>query len=478
MKRTTRILSLILAVVMLISVMGIQAFAEGSPAYEQEGFTYVAFGDSYSRGMGCSDTWEEDTELDYGWYEHQSRCVPGAYPTLVAQALEGCVYESANNYLDDPDCTFWPLIQNGQRIAGVLDGLGIDDGYYDEEFYHQPTRGHNRRYNKFVRYFGNPDSSMGPNGETWGEYGTVYDARELIAKADLITLQLGMADCLNRPVYAAAEEYLGGDLNFDDADTETILAFVAAVVENMYEGYEYFLNAYPLLLDYLTETNEDGEIVIMTAANPAFGINLSEEYLIPIGTAFSGITIAMNEHIRDWADEYNLIFVDISNVETSATEYDWTLIDDIMDGKAEVGTHPSPNGHKQIARMILSAYENRHKPATRDIVVDLGRLDRVSYVMVNGVLVKNYKVEDCTLTIPNKSKLANNLTVAVIEKNGKVAARTYQLVYHRGEGYSAYRIYSTNDVVKVVTSPVTNLLNLGGKVASKLTSTVTSLFKK
>jgi len=473
-----RTLALALSFLLLIPCLGVceASAASESPKYEQEGFTYVCFGDSFTRGMGCSDNWEEETELDYGWYDHQSRNVTGAYPYIVATEL-GCDTVTDNGYLDEPDATYWPLIQNGQRVAGVLDFFGVEDNYYDSYFYHDPDRGHARRYDKFVKYFGNPDSTYPTEGSTYGEYGSVYDARELVESADLITVQLGMADVFNRPVFAAAQEYLGGDLNFNDADTETIAKFAARVVENMYEGYDYFVEAYPKLVEYLkglTENGKNGSIVLLTVANPAFGLNLSDEVLLPIGTAFSAISILVNEHIRQCAEEYGVLCVDISNVDTSSNEYDWSL-DDMFDGKAEIGTHPSPNGHKQIARMIIDAYRNQNKPVTTDIVLDLGRFSSIDYVMLDGKILsaEDYSVKDNVLTVKSTSVFHKSLTIAVKKSAFDLAVSVYSLSYDSDNGYAAYRLYTTNSVVSVAKSAV----NIGKAAVNKIVSGLSNLLK-
>lgn len=454
MKKTSKALATLLAVVMLFSCVSAVAMAE-SPEYTQEDFTYVAFGDSYTRGMGCSDTWEADTKLDYSGYDHQSRNVPGAYPYIVAQAL-GCDTETANGYLDEPDASYWPLIQNGQRIAGVMDLLGIDDGYWDSYFYHDLNRGHGRRYEKLVKCFGNPDSKWRAEDDLYGQFGSVYDARELIKDADLITLQLGMADVMNRPVYAAAQEYLGGDLNFD-VDAEVLAAFAAKVLYNIAEGFNYFKEYYPVLLKYISEFNEDGEVMVLSVANPAYGINISNEILVPIGDAFSVISMAMNKLIKQWAEEYGLTYIDISNVDTGAVTNDWTLVEDIMNGgKAEVGTHPSPEGHAQIARQIIRAFEGSDTAKKYEVQLDIGRFDGITSVKVNGKSSTDYTLDgNKLLTVNCKGPLAKALTITYVTPEGKTVTSTYELTWHSSDGYSAYRVYTTNDLSSVVTTAVT-----------------------
>lgn len=483
-----------LAVIMLLSTVGMTAYAEGvdTPVpYEKEGFTYVCFGDSYTRGMGCSDNWEEETDIEFQNGEYQRRNITGAYPYLVATNL-GCDTETENGYLNDPDSTYWPLVQNGQRVAGVLDFFGVDDNYYDSYFYHGIKksglrRGHAVRYDRFVKYFGNPDSVYPKENETFGAYGSVYDARDLVKAADLLTVQLGMADVLNRPIYAAAQECLPtGNLNFDGAETEDIVKFAAKVIENMYEGYEYFERAYPMLVEYLTNLNrgeggKNGTIILLSMANPMFGINISDDILLPIGNVFSVITAKANTIIKKTAEKYGVIYLDISNVDTSSNEYDWT-ISDVLDGNDDIATHPSPNGHKQIANMILNAYNNQNKPVTKNIVLDLGRFDNVSYVMLDDRILSpgEYTVEKpngltSVLTIKNKSTHHDILTVAV-DKGKNIAASVYKLEYESDSGYSAYRLYTTNGVFNLL-RPILDLFkNLSDSVMNvfKLPTFMTS----
>ena len=460
-----RILAFTLTIFLLIPCLGIStAFAApSSPKYAQEGFTYVCFGDSFARGMGCTN-WEELVEPEYGNSEHQTRNVYGSYAYLVAKEL-GCNLGPANNYLEEPNATFWPLVHNGQMLSGVLDFFGIEDNYFDSLFCHNyETTSHAYRYDRFVDYFGSSDSVWAKDpSKTYGDiesevegdtYGTTYDARDLVKKADLITVQLGMGDILNRPVYAAAGEYLSGGLKFDGVDAETIAKFVVRVVELMYESYEYFIKAYPLLINYLKTQNEGGSVILVSISNPAFGINLSNEVLLPIGNAFSAISALVNQHIKKTAEEYGVPYVDVSNVDTNANENDWSLDDVFRGGNDRNATHPSDNGHAQIARMIIDAYQNQNKSATRNIVVDLGRFSSIDYVMLDGRMLgaKEYKVENSVLTIKNFSILHRSMTVAVKKDTNDFALTSYRLQYELGKGYSAYRTYTTNSVAAVAKS--------------------------
>ena len=108
------------------------------------------------------------------------------------------------------------------------------------------------------------------------------------------------------------------------------------------------------------------------------------------------------------------------------------------------------------------------------INVDLGRFDRVDYVLVNGIPVKNYSMDGFMLTIPYSGIFANNLTVGVKNDDGSVAVQTYQLVYKAHEGYVAYRIYGTNDIGGLLMRPWRTFVKLMRLLFEK----IGDLFKK
>ncbi|MBQ4244947.1 MAG: hypothetical protein II702_08545, partial [Clostridia bacterium] len=87
------------------------------------------------------------------------------------------------------------------------------------------------------------------------------------------------------------------------------------------------------------------------------------------------------------------------------------------------------------------------------ITVDLGRFDKVDYVFVNGLPIKNYSMDGFTLTIPYPALIGANLTVGVKNDDGTLSARTYQLMYSAENGYSAYRIYGRNDIAGTILRP-------------------------
>ena len=111
---------------------------------------------------------------------------------------------------------------------------------------------------------------------------------------------------------------------------------------------------------------------------------------------------------------------------------------------------------------------------TKDIIVDIGRFDKVDYVFVDGQKIVNYRIENYKLIIPYSSTKAINLTIGIIGEDGAMAVQTYQLKYSSDEGYTAVRMYGTNDLKKS-SKPILDLLK---KLFNKIVEWFKGLFKK
>lgn len=103
------------------------------------------------------------------------------------------------------------------------------------------------------------------------------------------------------------------------------------------------------------------------------------------------------------------------------------------------------------------------------ITVDLGFVEDVDYVLVDGVKSYNYTLEGNVLTVPHLTKFAKLLTVAAVDEHGKVTVQLYQLAYN--DGYTAYRLLSNSDVVGTATKAVKTCV-------STVKSLLGGLFKK
>lgn len=472
MKKLSKLTAILLALTMLLTSLCLTAFADNSDvdiSRFSEGTGYLAFGDSITRGYAASEFWDEEGYRLDDTSNPNCRNVTGSYTKLVADAI-GCY--CPDNILDK-DGEYWPIAQDAITTANVLDFIGVEDNYYDSEYAYSYALGR-QRYNTLLHYFGD-EESMNCNGETrYGKTGEAIGIRELIAQSSLISIAIGMGDIWNRSRTMAQWEYLDGA---DMSDPTVLINAVKSLVTHMYEGYDYWVKHYPLILDYFKENKRsDAEVVIIGTTNPAFNMNISDEYLIPVGTALSAITVLMNNQYKKWAEEYGFIFVDISNVETGSTENPVGLIDfltSFSERQQGEATHPTPDGYRQIAREIIFALKEREsgQSSTKGVIrVDLGRINSVTDVRIDGDSVKNYTLNDNVLTVTYGLINAKTLTVTSVGDDGKIAVTTYALSYESGEGYSAHRIYTTNDLGAVIKALIKTVIGLLMKIVD--------LFKK
>ena len=430
--------------------------------YGKEG-GYLAIGDSISRGCGADGfyigkdgEYLPDGEGQYGAYE--LRNVEGCVPYKVAQAV-GC---NAPMDMTDQDATYWPFTFPGMTTAVTLDLLGVDDGFTD-------TKLNYAYYKDMLEYFGYEGSFDGVregdvyDPQTCGKCGNII---ELVEKADLITVQLGMCDIFYRAYRIVSNGgMLASGLKFDLSSTDAIKKLLETAVSEMKFGYDYWKTHYPLLLERIKELNPDATIVMVGAFNVVNQLTITDDTMAPIGTLFTSITAGMNRYFRKWAKEYNVLYADITNTETQAAENDWSVLGDFK-SNTFTGTHPTQKGYDYITRRILDLLPEEDERT--GINVDLGRFDRVDYVLVNGFPVKNYSMDGFMLTVPYNGPLANNLTIGVKNDDGTLAVQTYQLVYKAKEGYVAYRIYGNNDVGGLLLRPWRTFVKLMQKLFSKI----------
>lgn len=449
MKKMSRFLAIFLILALMISCFSITAFAtekDESLAHYNNGTGYVAFGDSVTRGWGAPGFTAENIEYDSG-----SRNVAGSYTKIIADTL-GC---TAPDDMAEKNATYWPIAQNAMTTAMVVDLLGIEDNYRDDEFLYG-YRFMKERYTTNLSYFGDEESFAADGVNRYGQIGKVRSVRDLVENASLITLALGMGDILNRGRQLASDVFFaeGGDLLDLSASGQIVKDFIA----RMYEGYKTWQKDFPLILDYLKNNAQNATVVIVGAFNPIFAMTLTEDIPVQIGTAMSAISNLMNQNYKRWAKEYGYIYVDVSNVETGAALEEMSIIEflnaDFITESA--ATHPTKEGYEQMARMILNALRENdavRKTKKSTIKVDLGAIgnQNITSVTVNGIKLPKcaYSVDDCVLTIPNNIILGRRLTVSAVSADGRQYISTYDLDFNLCGGYVATRVYASTDFAAV-----------------------------
>ena len=461
MSGSSRLIAMLLAVIMTASLLCVPALAESAEdpyAALKEGTGYVALGDSFTRGYGATadGTWKDEiykNEVDAGGglITYDCRNVTDSVPNRIAEHFG--LYSPDD--ICDTDAKMWPIAHDAVSVAYMLDLIGIEDDFSDEAFV-EGFSTMRRRYNADLMYFGDPESRNFNGAGNYGQTGSVKSIRSLLGDARLITVQLGQTDVLFRALQLGLRDY-----DLDDA--ANLPAAAKNVVKILYEKFEYLKRAFPLLLDYIKENCENAEVVIIGTFNPLQNVMLSDEVLLPVGSAFNVITGLMNAFYESCADKYGFTFVDISNIETYTTDEDVSVSEmlsmELGGEEWSLRTHPTPEGYAQMARMIVSAAEKDMEltpamPATY-IRIDMGKHAKVGYVLLGDDPVYGWYVKDHVLTVPCRSAGAKLLTVAVDNDDGTVSLINYRLQYGSG-GYTAHRVFMTSDLFGAVGTMLKN----------------------
>lgn len=348
MKRSSKIIALLLAVLMTASLVVVPAFAEDDPyASLKEGIGYVAIGDSFTRGYGAGDNWQDQIyENEYPGERDNCRNVDGSYPNRVAEAFG--LY--APDDIRDTDAKLWPLAHDAVSTAYMLDLLGIDDGFRDEEHLYDSSA-MMRRYAADLVYFGDPLSYKLDGTGAYGQTGEIMSVREMIKNASLITIGVGQTDVIYKT-------QIFGLNTMDLSDTAKIPEGVAHILELFNQYFDYWKDAYPLLLDFIKETNPDAEVILVGTLNPIKNATATDDIAIPIGNLINFMMDSINGYTQACALKYGYTYVDISDVETPAAATTMSIghILSISDPiEYALIAHPTKKGYQQIAEKIIAA---------------------------------------------------------------------------------------------------------------------------
>ncbi len=461
MKSTMKKLVAVTLTALLLIPCAVPAFAATKETVRQYGKEggYLAIGDSISRGCGSDGFYLDQDKAEGGQYDlYYMRNVKGAVPTQIAEAV-GCTMPED---MADPNATFWPCCYPGMTVAMMLDLLGVDDGFKDEKLNYA-------YYGDMLQYFGYEGSFDGVReGHVYkeGECGQCGNIIELIKKADLITVQLGMCDIFYRAYRIVSNGGMLKDgLSFDLSSADAIKALLETAIKEMKFGYEYWEQHYTQLLETILDLNPDATIVMVGSFNVVNQLTITDDTLFPLGSLFSVITDGMNRHYEQWQKKYGVLYADVANTETLAAENDWSLLGDFKDNTF-TGTHPSQKGYDYIVRQVLDLLPEEN--TSKDLRVDLGRFTKVDQVLINGVPVRNYSMDGFVLDVPVTAPLFGTLTVKSDNGDGTTAAQFYLLSWSLRKGNTAYRLWGTNDVMGKLTSPINLIRSLFKLLADKI----------
>jgi lysophospholipase L1-like esterase len=347
MKLSTKILALLLAVLMAAPLLSVPSFAIEDPyASLKEGIGYLAVGDSFTRGYGAGDNWRDQLYLNDTYGNFECRNVDGSYPNRVAEAFG----LDAPDDIRDTSAKLWPLAHDAVSVAYVLDLLGIDDGFRDDEFTYDDGS-MLKRYATDLQYFGDPLSLTIDGDAAYDKTGEIMSVRDMFKDASLITIGLGQTDV----IYKAQ---IFGLNTLDTSNAKSALSGIGHIFDLLKKYFNYWKDAYPILLDYIKEVNPDAKVVLVGTLNPIRKATMTDDIAIQIGSLINGIMDAMNAYMRICARKYGYMYVDISDVDTpsSVTQMSLGQIMSISDPiEYALIAHPTQHGYAQIAERVIDA---------------------------------------------------------------------------------------------------------------------------
>jgi len=416
MKKWTKWLSVILIMAMLIpccSFLSSAATADTVRSYN----SILALGSSITRGYGLMEDWGITYE-ERAYYE-------GSFPTVLADATKV------------PDENREIFTYGGMTSSAMLVMLGEEEDFTDE---------------------------YDVNGFAYGNL--IMELRDdpcftkPLSEAELITLEFGMGDVFYRAVVLSGISYALGK------DTATLVEALERYVYYTYDGYRNLMENMSRILASVTGKNQNATVLLIGMYNPLANVALDSESVLPVGSALSAVTMLINAGYKRLAKQYdNVTYVDVSNVETGATNGEYGLLSDEFFGKdaGAESTHPTRQGYHYMAQQCIGALpvkEGEKQVSKNNIVLALCDVEEIVGITIGNTVIRNYSwnADTRVLTIPRIFRSTGIMTLtAKIGGGGGIGCFIYQVTYH--DGYEAYRLYSTPNTL-------TTAEKLGRKIGS------------
>ena len=358
---SVRLLSALLILVMLFGILSVGANAATMDNVRHYD-TYVCLGDSIAEGFGP----------DNPDYVGLKRC-PFAYHSFVADAV------TADH--------FYPMARPGGSTSEVLYFLDSTIAY-DSSYFRIPI-------------------------EEASAEALRVQIRDVVKKADLITLNVGSNDIFTTTLFAvAAVLYADTEIpediqnmidNYGDygqvfqelflraSKLNRLPEVIRTFRETLTAAYQQFRTNWNLICKSIYELNPDVTLVAVGFFNPVKSLRLSGNSM-EIGQMMDSIALMMNTFVRYTADySRQYLYADVYNTEC----YDLLPVDDPNFAATMVpNVHPTHDGHKFMAEQIIKVLPERENEPTppakefpfTDVHPDNWFYDSVYYVWENDIM--------------------------------------------------------------------------------------------
>lgn len=379
--RCKRIISLLLALVMLVGILGVSAFADHDVnQYE----VYTVLGDSIPSGYGTDAYY---AMLPEGVHVRDGNLVSGTYDDIVAKAVGAQTVNVCSH------CG-WRTTEFLYEIGypGYTEPTNAYSPYYSSSFF--------RKALDFL-----PASELDGEGER---------IRSSIETADLITVNFGTNDIYSFALTTAVTKFsilydksgvldihgLGdlmevfGNL-LANANEMEYRSIIAEFVSAMETGFATFRSNWPLVIDAIRQLNPDADIVAVGVTSPVtIALDLFDKIHLDPYTLNDLLIDRVNYFLRtcDCADEYT--FVDVVGTEfygVGALDTELLLAgDEDVKFSAIKMVHPTEAGHVFMAdRILLAMHSSTVVPEASARYSSIIKRNTINWKPVDGA-VKYY----------------------------------------------------------------------------------------
>lgn len=368
MKKTRKLIAILLAMVMALSAFCVSAFALRNKQYH----AYTFFGDSVTAAAGIPSYYEfykqnpVTGEIE-GTAEGQR--VRGSYPDLVAKGV------GINNGLEG----YYNESHSGWRTSEVRELL--DPDYYNDDGEVAKALSRAMANGKKIADPADPELRK--------------TVREELSKSDLVTLDLGSND-IQLPIImtlysvvnpTASEEYSAWmieNLLKQYGSTNEVIKVLADAITAVHgiefalekisqatlTGLHKFNTNYPVIIDMIRDINPNADIYVIGLYNPLTDTKLSKDIPLPLGKILDPMIQGMNLYLSQVcpARQY-YTYVDAFNTKVLGTINVMDLMGDGGLSAEGMGAytlyvHPSEEGHAYIASQVLKAIPNESEQQT------------------------------------------------------------------------------------------------------------------
>lgn len=353
--RLRRTLCTLLALIMLVGVCGISAFADDTQEPVCQYKYYTVLGDSIASAYGTDGY---DAALKPGQDICDGNYVPESYAAIVGEAIGAETIDMRSH--------------SGWRTFELLNEIGYGDlaavdtmygSYYNSSF-----------FRRALNYISDADLA--------GESERIINA---ITSADFITLNIGTNDLFSYAIAVTANKCSevfenSGILNIEDmqgiedlvaafnrllsiASKEQYKGIITEFVSAIENGFAIYKKNMPVLIDKIQKMNPEAKLVVIGMSNPAnITIDLADGIGIDPYMLSDLLMTRANTFTKGLCREKGCMFVDMTGTEyygIGVLDTDKLLAgDESVKYSAIKIVHPNKAGHAFMAQQILTALKS------------------------------------------------------------------------------------------------------------------------